>query len=261
MAEGCCLIFWPWLALAGLGLVVSALLWLPLVRGITRFIQRLNVAAASIAQGKFDTRVAATRQDELGQLSGSVNSMAAQLGDYVREQRRITADVAHELCSPIARMQLALGIVEQRASPEQTDYLRRLDRELQHMARLVEEVLAFSKAETLPEREVAEEVCLAELVAEVLRREAPDLVVTVDVGSIKLRTLREALDRALGNVVRNAVRHAERVQINATIAGDRIQLIVCDRGPGVAPEALPHLFEPFLPSGGRPAAAPRGALD
>ena len=133
---------WPWLALAAAALVLSALLWMPFVRGITGFIGTLNHAAGRIAHGKFDERIEKQRSDELGELSTSVNTMAAQLGDYMREQKRITADVAHELCSPIARMQMALGVVEQRSTPDQSTYLQKLDRELQHMAKLVEEVLA-----------------------------------------------------------------------------------------------------------------------
>ena len=136
----------PWLALGGAALVLSALVWLPIVGGITRAIRRVNTAARSIAEGRFDVRVPEKRRDELGELGSSVNAMAAQLGDLDAHQRRLTADVAHELCSPIARMQRALGIVEQRAVPEQASYLEKLDRELQHLARLVEEVLFFSKA-------------------------------------------------------------------------------------------------------------------
>ncbi len=77
----------------------------------------MNTAARSIAEGRFDVRVPEARRDEPGELGSSVNAMAAQLGDLVERQRRLTADVAHELCSPIARMQRALGTVEQRAVP------------------------------------------------------------------------------------------------------------------------------------------------
>ncbi|MCB1237074.1 MAG: HAMP domain-containing histidine kinase, partial [Verrucomicrobiae bacterium] len=135
---------WPWAGLVAGGLLVSALIWLPLVGGITRAIRRTNDASRRIADGDFGTRLPAGRQDELGELASSVNAMAGQLGAYVAEQRRITADVAHELCSPIARMQMALGVIEQRGTPEQATYLGKLDTELQHMAKLVEEVLAFS---------------------------------------------------------------------------------------------------------------------
>ncbi|WP_395744201.1 sensor histidine kinase [Prosthecobacter sp.] len=242
---------WPWLAFLAVALLVSALMWMPFVSSITRFIRSLNHAAGRIARGKFGERVKSGRSDELGQLSDSVNAMAAQLGDYVAQQRRITADVAHELCSPIARMQMALGVVEQRASPEQTTYLQKLDNELQHMARLVEEVLAFSKAETLPEREAPETVDLAALLRQVITREAPDAPVRLDIPPTlpPLHTLRGALDRAVGNVLRNAVRYAggSEIEIHAATSPDgMLTLQVLDRGPGVPAEALSRLFEPFF---------------
>ena len=242
---------WPWLGLAGAALVVSALLWMPFVRGITGFIGTLNTAAGRIAHGNFSERIEKQRSDELGELSTSVNAMAAQLGDYMTQQRRITADVAHELCSPIARMQMALGVVEQRSTPDQATYLQKLDRELQHMAKLVEEVLAFTKAETLPDRETPEDIDLRELIQSVLAREAPENDIKLDIADIKVRSFRNALDRAIGNIVRNAVRYAAGIEIHAKAESDRLVIQILDRGPGVPAEALPRLFEPFY----RPEAA------
>jgi len=242
---------WPWLALAGAALVVSALLWMPFVRGITGFIGTLNTAAGRIAHGKFNERIEKERSDELGELSTSVNAMAAQLGDYMREQKRITADVAHELCSPIARMQMALGVVEQRSTPEQANYLQKLDRELQHMAKLVEEVLAFSKAETIPDRETPEDINLRELLQNILAREAPEGEVRVIIEDLNFHTLRSALDRALGNVLRNAVRYAKDIEIHASSQNDQVIIQVLDQGPGVPADSLARLFEPFY----RPEAA------
>ena len=242
---------WPWLALAAAALVLSALLWMPFVRGITGFIGTLNHAAGRIAHGKFDERIEKQRSDELGELSTSVNTMAAQLGDYMREQKRITADVAHELCSPIARMQMALGVVEQRSTPDQSTYLQKLDRELQHMAKLVEEVLAFSKAETIPDRETPEDIDLRELLQNILAREAPENGIQLEIGDIKLHSLRNALDRGIGNVVRNAIRYAKDLEITAKAENGRVIIEIADRGPGVPEEALSRLFEPFY----RPEAA------
>lgn len=242
---------WPWLGLAGAALVVSALLWMPFVRGITGFIRTLNTAAGRIAHGKFNERIEKERSDELGELSTSVNAMAAQLGDYMREQKRITADVAHELCSPIARMQMALGVVEQRSTPEQANYLQKLDRELQHMAKLVEEVLAFSKAETIPDRETPEAIDLRELLQNILAREAPENSVKLEMGDIQLHSLRNALDRGIGNIIRNAIRYAKDIEITAKAENSRIVIQIADRGPGVPEEALTRLFEPFY----RPEAA------
>jgi two-component system sensor histidine kinase CpxA len=242
---------WPWIALLFAGLTVSALLWMPFVRGITGFIESLNDAARRIALGDFDERIRKERRDELGELSGSVNAMAAQLGHYMREQRRITADVAHELCSPISRMQMALGVVEQRSSPEQEKYIRRLDLELQHMAKLVEEVLAFSKAATLPDPETATEFSLQELVDQVVAREAADSPVKLDVDEVRICTFRSAMDRAMGNVLRNAVRYGREIELSARIDGGVVVIIIRDRGPGVPPESVERLFEPFY----RPEAA------
>lgn len=242
---------WPWLCLVAVALVVSALLWMPFVRGITGFISTLNTAAGRIAYGKFNERIEKKRSDELGELSTSVNAMAAQLGDYMREQKRITADVAHELCSPIARMQMALGVVEQRSTPDQATYLQKLDRELQHMAKLVEEVLAFSKAETIPEREMPEEIDLRELLQNILAREAPENGLKLEIGDIRLHSLRNALDRGIGNIICNAIRYAKDIEITARAENGRILIRIADRGPGVPEEAVSRLFEPFY----RPEAA------
>lgn len=248
---------WPWLGLAAAALLLSALVWMPFVRGITGFIGRLNHAAGRIAQGNFGERVSRSRNDELGELSSSVNTMAAQLGEYVAEQRRITADVAHELCSPIARMQMALGVVEQRSTPEQAGYLKKLDAELQHMARLVEEVLAFSKAETLPERETAEDIDLHDLIVAIIAREAPEAHAQLEVPKeLQVHSLRDALDRAIGNILRNAARYAADsgpILIHADQQDGSTIIRIADQGPGVPPEALPRLFEPFY----RPEAARR----
>jgi two-component system sensor histidine kinase CpxA len=245
----------PWLALVAAALVLSALVWLPIVGGITRAVRRVNSAARSIAEGRFDVRVPAERRDELGELGGSVNTMAAQLGELVERQRRLTADVAHELCSPIARMQRALGVVEQRAVPEQAGYLEKLDRELQHMARLVEEVMSFTKASALPSLAEPEEFALADLVGGIIAREAPEARVEVHIpADLRVRTIREALDRALSNVLRNAVRyaaHAGPIEVRAEAAGDATVITVRDHGPGVPADALGKIFEPFF----RPEAA------
>ncbi len=245
----------PWLVFGAAAVVLSALVWLPIVGGITRAIRRVNTAARSIAQGKFAVRVPETRRDELGELGGSVNAMAGQLGELVERQRRLTADVAHELCSPIARMQRALAIVEQRAGPDQAPYLAKLDGELQHMARLVEEVLSFTKAGRLPALAAPTEFPLAELVAEILVREGAEASVVNQVpASLRVQTIREALERALSNVIRNAIRYAAPggpIEVTAHDAGDAVEIAVRDHGPGLPADALEKIFEPFY----RPEAA------
>ncbi len=240
----------PWVAFMAAAVALSALVWLPIVGGITRAIRRVNTAAREIARGRFDVRVPEQRRDELGELGGSLNTMAARLGEYVGQQQRLTADVAHELCSPIARMQRALGIVEQRGTPEQTGYIEKLDSELQHMARLVEEILSFSKANALSERAATEEFPLAELIQEIIAREAADIRVEVVIpANLQLNTIRAAIDRALSNIIRNAVRYAGAagpVEIHAEKSGGFTTITIRDHGPGVPADSLEKIFEPFF---------------
>jgi two-component system sensor histidine kinase CpxA len=119
------------------------------------------------------------------------------------------------------------------------------------MAKLVEEVLAFTKAETLPERESPKDIDLRELLQNILAREAPENGIKLEIGDIRLHSLRNALDRGIGNVVRNAIRYAKDLEITAKTENDRVIIQIADRGPGVPEEALLRLFEPFY----RPEAA------
>ncbi len=106
----------PWL-ICGFGAVlISMLLWSPLALGLTGSLRRVTTATQRIAGGDFSVRVPdSTRMDELGTLGDAVNQLAERLDGYVSGQRRFMGDVAHELCSPIARMQAALGILSQQS--------------------------------------------------------------------------------------------------------------------------------------------------
>ena len=75
--------WWPWMIILGMGIGISALLWLPVVGSITRAIRRTNEASKRIAAGQFDVRLSDNRGDEFGELATSVNTMASQLGEYV----------------------------------------------------------------------------------------------------------------------------------------------------------------------------------
>jgi len=104
----------PW-AVVGCGVVlISALFWFLVARGITRSISQMTHATEEIAAGRFEVRVPAERRDELGRLGQGINRMASRLSGFVTGQRRFLGDIAHELCSPIARMGVAVGILEQR---------------------------------------------------------------------------------------------------------------------------------------------------
>lgn len=244
--------FKPWLWAGSGVLAFSVLWWMPFVRGITRSISQMTAATERIAEGRFDTNVSDRRGDEIGRLGSAINRMAQRLEGFITGQKRFLGDIAHELCSPLARMEMALGVLEQRADPSQRDYVDDVREEVRHMSGLVNELLQFSKAGLKPKdlpqvavnvRDLAERVISREgLEDEGIRIKIPETVSAL--GDPEL------LVRALGNLVRNAIRHAGGVgpitiSTNLSTPG-QVLLSVIDSGPGVPPEALARLGEPFF---------------
>lgn len=242
--------FTPWLFGAGGLLLLSVLFWLPLVRHLTAAIARMNAATDQIAEGRFDVSVDEQRRDELGQLGGAINRMAARLQGFVKGQKRFLGDVAHELCSPIARLQMALGILEQHANEKQKPYVEDVREEVQHMSNLVNELLSFSKASLRPAEVRLEPVNVRAVAEQAAQREAagqgevqnkvPDDVLAL--------ANPELLQRALSNVVRNALRyagHAGPITITANRRNDQVRVSVADRGPGIPEEHIQQVFDTF----------------
>src|SRR6478752_2648247 len=137
----------PWLLGSLAVILVSLICWVPLIRGLTRSISDITRATGQIAEGHFEIALSTRRKDELGHLSRAINRMAERLSSYVHGQKRFLSDVAHELCSPVARMQMALGILEQRAADGQKTYVRDVQEEAEHMSGLIDELLSFSKSQ------------------------------------------------------------------------------------------------------------------
>lgn len=243
--------FKPWLWSAAGLLVVSALLWIPFVRGITRTVGGMKKATARIAEGAFDVTAPDTRRDELGELATGINRMAARLSGFVTGQKRFLGDIAHELCTPLARMQMSAAALEQRAPQELQPRLADLTAEVEDMSRLVSELLDFSRAGLAPQSVALADTPLLPLTEQVLAREAvpaerftlcvpPDLSARANAG---------LLTRALGNLVRNSLRYAgpqSGIEITAAPDAGEVVITVSDNGPGVPPDALPSLFDPFF---------------
>ncbi len=163
----------PWLVMALAAVLFSVLFWIPLVRSVTRSISQITQATEQIAEGRFDARVHETRGDELGRLGLAINRMAGRLSGFVTGQKRFLGDTAHELCSPLARIQVALGILEQRSDEKQKACIADLREEVEQMASLVNDLLSFSKAGLHPKELKLQPVHLASLARRVLAREAP----------------------------------------------------------------------------------------
>ena len=239
----------PWIAIAASAFLLSVLFWLPLVRSITRALKQLSGATEQIAEGQFATRVELRRRDELGVLGSSVNRMAERLDTLVNGQKRFLGDVAHELGSPIGRLQVATEILESRADPALRAQVADVREEVQQMAALVAELLAFTKASIQPRDTPLGAVPLDALVQEMLAREQASARVTASIPTdLTARADAALLSRALGNLVRNAIRYTDvtaAIRLSATRDGAHVELSVEDEGPGVPSEALARLGEPF----------------
>lgn len=240
-----------WLAVAVAVVVLSSLFWLPLVRGITRATTLMTNATGQMAEGNLEARVELRRNDELGRLAQSINRMASRLETYVSGQRQFLGSTAHELCSPLARMQVALGILEQRASPEERERFKDLREDVDSMSQMVHELLSFSKASFGTATVQLESIPLLSAVERAVQREVPPTTPVEIVIPEPLAVMAEPdlLQRALGNILRNSVRYAGNtgpVTITAEKKADRVFLCIADGGPGVPEEALPLLFDPFF---------------
>jgi two-component system sensor histidine kinase CpxA len=241
----------PWMAILAIGMIASFLCWLPLVRGITRAITQMMSATAAIAEGRFDVQVETRRRDELGSLGRSVDRMAQRLRSYVQGQKRFLGDAAHELRSPLGRMQVVLGILEERVKPEDQSYLRDLREEVEFMSDLTTGLLTFARAEMRPDTADLVPLNLRQIVAraaEVEGGEAGAIQIEID-PDLRVRGDEKYLFRAISNLVRNAIRYAGGpgpITISAQPQADRIVVTVADCGPGVPDEALERIFTPFF---------------
>jgi two-component system sensor histidine kinase CpxA len=242
----------PWIFL---GLVIfggSILFWLPFVRDITKAIRNLTGATEQIAEERFDVRVSEKRTDELGRLGRAINHLASRLSGFVHGQKRFLGDISHELNSPLARMQFALSILEERVSHEHQPYVQDVKEEVELMSKLVGELLTYSKVGIQAPHVKLEQVRLRPLIEQVVARETTnheaDVRLNVDEDMTALAQP-ELLVRAVGNVVRNAVRyagHAGPIIIAANKNGEGlVHLTIADQGSGVPEDALDNLFDPF----------------
>jgi two-component system, OmpR family, sensor histidine kinase CpxA len=237
---------WAWAA-AGI-FFGSVLLWFPLARGVTRAVGEMTRATEEIARGRFDVRVKEGRRDELGRLGAAINRMTGRLGGFVSGQKRFLGDVAHELCSPLARMEMGLAVLERKLPPSERERLEDVREEVGEMRALVSELLDFSRAGLASEQRKLEPAPLAKVVRAALEREAGGVQVDCEVAEgLWVRAHPALLQRAVSNVVCNAVQHAGAtgLALRAWVEGNQVVLRIADGGPGVPPEALTHLFEPF----------------
>ncbi|MDV9033168.1 HAMP domain-containing sensor histidine kinase [Pseudomonas sp. RAC1] len=254
-------LIWPLSAL-GIALVVLTLFSLLVTLSITRPLSRLRGAVHDLGQTTYQQNSLAqlsVRRDEFGVLANDFNKMGARLQSLISSQRQLLRDVSHELRSPLARLRIALALAE-RAEPEQRQALwPRLTRECDRLEDLISEILVLARVDA--EQAHPEPVDVNALLGSVRRdaqlSEAEQEVRLEAEPGLTLQGWPTLLERALDNLVRNALRFnpaGQPIEIHARREHEQVLLSVRDHGPGVAPEHLLHLGEPFFRAPGQQAA-------
>ncbi len=241
----------PWMVVAALAILISALFWIPMVRNITRPLARMTSATEEIANGRFDMSIHEPRTDEIGRLAKAINHMTARLSVFVKGQKRFLGDVAHELGSPIARIQFGLGALEQRIGRENRQRVIDVIEDVDHMSKLVDELLAFSRAEMTSKAVILESIDLLAVVQTAVKREiSPEAKIVVRIKpGMRVVASSELLTRALANLLRNAVKYAAGagpIDVTAQKRDGGVEIEVRDAGSGVPEDLLDQLFEPFF---------------
>jgi two-component system, OmpR family, sensor histidine kinase CpxA len=240
---------YPWIGLVVTVFGLSVLIWLPFVRSLSTEIGRLTKATEQIAEERFDVRVNERRSDELGRLGKAVNHLAERLSNFVTGQKRFLGDVSHELNSPLARMQYALSILEEQVEEPLRPYVGDVQEDVRAMSELVGELLGYTRAGLQQNPPDLKPVAVEPVVRRIVERESGDATITVEIeDGLTVQAVEELLVRAVGNVVRNAVRYAGAsgpIRISAKRRQRSAVICVEDRGPGVPESEMGKIFDPF----------------
>jgi two-component system sensor histidine kinase MtrB len=220
---------------------------------------RASAAARSLAEGLLDTRLPPGGGDEFGAWAASFNQMAealqakvTALSDAQARERRFTADVAHELRTPVTALVAAASLLREHldAMPEAA---RRpaelLSGDVVRLRRLVDELLEISRLDAGAEPVRPHQVDVQRLVDAVVTSRGWRGAVIREGDDVTVRTDPRRLERVLANLVSNAVEHgggAVTVAVRDAAADGAVVIRVADRGPGIAAADLPHLFERFF---------------
>ncbi|QEV19390.1 sensor histidine kinase [Streptomyces alboniger] len=238
--------------------LLAAVLALLAARTVLRPVRELGRATRRHAAGDLTSRVAApSGRDELADLARDFNRTAEALEKSVaelREQearaRRFVADVSHELRTPLAAMTMVATVLDEDAGqlpPDAARAARTVSAETARLARLVDDLMEMSRFDSGAARLNLGEVDLAETLRGTLALRGWTSRVHAQLPS-GLRAVVDArrVDVAVANLVGNALRHgAPPVSLKVVAAGERVTVEVADRGPGLPPEVLPHVFDRF----------------
>ena len=241
--------------------IVVLLLFGTAARGFRRFAAPLGDlidAAENVEAGNYSVRVRARGPRELRSLASAFNSMSGRLESSERERRRLLADVTHELRTPLTIMQGNLEALLDGVYPADPAHLEPILDETRVLSRLVDDLRTLSLAEagalTL-HREPTD-------IGQLLTDSVASFRVQADSAGVELATVVDGvlpqleidpvrMREVLSNLLSNALRYTPRggtVRVGASLSDGTVRISVRDSGPGIAAEALPHIFDRFYKS-------------
>jgi signal transduction histidine kinase len=214
----------------------------PVVRRLTGRLERLQSSVDALGAGQLSTRVAVEGEDEVAHLATSFNRSAQRIEALVAAQKSLLANASHELRSPLARIRMAVQLMDDTGNaPMQEE----LTRNIGELDQLIDEILLASRLDAATEGAFDfEAVDLTAIVAE----ECARVDAAFDAEPITVQGDGRLLRRLVRNLLENAKRYGEGSQIEAslrTVSDMQIELGVCDRGRGVPEAERERIFEPF----------------
>lgn len=241
------------------GVAFAALLGGLVARSALRPISRLVSATESVRQThnlQARIEVGRNRRDEISRLASSMNEMLAALSLARRRQRELVENAAHELRTPLAVLRNDLGLLlraeddRRLDSEDRAEVIRELDDQVTALGSLSAELVELARGDL--EQEEFESGDVLETVRRAVaasRRVDPSVEVRVEGDAIRGELQRAALERAIGNLVRNAIQSSPpggAVEVDVRRRSGSARIRVADRGHGLREDEIPHLFERFF---------------
>ena len=244
---------WLLILVGGLGVLVSGGLGLLVARAGMAPVDRLTAAAERIARTERpDPPIPVEGTDEIARLANAFNAMVTALARSRDRQRHLVLDASHELRTPVTVMQANIELLRRAddhpgrlPAAQRQQLLHDLDAQAHELAELVGQLLVMAREDG--EALEQEALDLADVVGRAVERvrlRAPAVTFEIDTIATPLSGDRLTLERAVVNVLDNAVKFGPHVQtVHVTLRNRTLQ--VQDQGPGVAADDRPHVFDRF----------------
>lgn len=238
----------PWVVGGVLGLL--ALLSWPAARRAARPLERIAATARALGEGDMAARTGIRRRDDIGHLASTIDEMADRIARARAREQGLLADVSHELRTPLARIRVGLEWAEEEGTLPPP--LAGLGEDVAELDALIEDILAAARLDLEEGGFVLRPAALdvPALVGEAearFRRRHPGRSLAVEAAPGAVAGDARLLGRVLGNLLDNGVRHGGGdLTLTARPERGAWHFAVLDRGPGVAPDDLPRLFDAFF---------------